>query len=76
MSVNEQAITDILKDSKYKKIPLYEAVSLYCEQYDIEPSSLVSGFDSSFITMIKQSAAKNNVRLKNRLMPTKHRSIF
>lgn len=76
MTVNEEAITKILETSKYKKIPLHEAVSMYCVENDIEPSSLVTGFDSSFITMIKISAAKNDVRLKRKLMRTKYRSIF
>lgn len=76
MSINEEAITTILKESRHKKIPLHEAVSLYCVEHDIEPSSLVAGFDSGFITMIKNSAAKNNVRLKKKLMHTKYRSVF
>lgn len=76
MIINEEAITTILKDSRHKKIPLHEAVSLYCVKHDIEPASLVSGFDSEFITMIKNSAAKNDVRLKKRLIHTKYRSVF
>lgn len=76
MNLNEEAITSILETSKYKKIPLHEAVSMYCVENDIEPSALVSGFDSGFITMIKKSASKNNVRLKRKFMHTKYRSVF
>ena len=46
-------------------VPLYEVVSIYCEEIDTEPSDIIEQFDVGFIERIKVSAMQDNVRLKS-----------
>ena len=69
-------MTELLETSKYESTPLFEVVSTYAKNNDIDAIELIKMFDSDFIYRIKSSATANNQRLKNIEPGLKRRSLI
>lgn len=76
MKSSEQLMTELLETSMYEGIPLFEVVSTYAADNDIDPVELIKMFDADFIHRIKKSAVVNNERLKNMTPGLKRRSLI
>ena len=76
MKSNEYLMTELLETSKYEGIPLFEVVSTYAAENDIDPEELIKMFDADFMHRVKKSAMMNNERLKNMAPGVRRRSLI
>lgn len=71
--VDDKLISELIELTLYKNVSLFEVLSEYCDENDIEPQELLKTFDEEFILQIKKSAVDSNVSLKKFMEERKHK---
>lgn len=74
--IDDKLISELIEQSRYYNINIFESVVLYCDNNDVDPIELIKTFDEEFIISIKNAAISNNKSLEKFMQQRKHRKSF